>query len=145
MLPNLLPRILILLRIAVKNTAIKIRPLRLTGITRATGDIRRESTLGLRARGHGVASARHHLAGHADVAGRAWQVSGVVGGHGGRWFRDAFVVEVLVLGALVGAWHGGDRAHFACVVGDCGSCWRHFGEAAALVRVWLLADHFGGC
>lgn len=84
MLPNILPRILILLRIAIKSTPVMAVMLNIPRITVATGNIRSHvRTLGLGGRIHGVTGSRHDLAGLADVTGRARQVGGIVRGEGG--------------------------------------------------------------
>lgn len=64
--------------------------------------------------------------------------------HGGAGLGDTFIVEEVVLGALVRPGDGGNGTHFARVVRDLGAGCGPFGEAATLVRVLLLTDHFGG-
>lgn len=97
--------------------------------------------LGLNASGHGVTRTADHLATLTYIAGRAWEVSGVIGSHGSGGFSDAIVVEAKVLGALVGTGYGGDSVHPAGIIGDlCARC-GHFGETASLVGI--LTDHFG--
>lgn len=141
MLTNVLRRILILLRIPIKLAAVVALMLDVAGIARPARDVgAHERTLRLGSSGHRVPRAGDDLARLPAVARRARQVGGVVGCHNGRGLGEPFVVVEVVLAALIGPWDGGNRVHFACIVGDRGSLWRHLGEGAALVRI--LANHF---
>lgn len=150
MLPNLLPRILILLRKPLKRTPVMTRMLPISRISPRPRIIRPLCPLSLYPRPNTVSRSRDYLARSTHVTGGSGQIGGIVGCEGGGWLGETFVVELGVFGALVGARDGGDDILDAGVVGDCGSRGGHFGEGAALVRVghiglFCVINRVDGC
>lgn len=143
---DVLSGILIFLRIPIERAPVMTVMLLLARVAIPAGNVRAHvRTLRLNASGDRVAGASDDLAGLSDITSRARKVRRVVGGHSGRGLGDTFIIEEVVLGALVRPGNGGNGTHYACVVGDRGAGCRHLAQAAALVRVLLLTGHFGGC
>jgi len=136
MLPNLLRRIAILARILVEITLRLNRMLQVPRIPLRAGVMPLEMhPLRLDLGGEHVAHARDDLVRGVRVARGARHVFRVVGGHGEIGRGDPLVVELVVLGALVGAGDGGDGVLQPRVVGHSGARGRHVGEFAAGVGV----------